>query len=255
MQPDGADIEPHTRESRMLGGRVLLLQPVRGYRAGMDAALLAAAIALKPGQHALELGCGAGAALIQAAMRNPASTFTGIERDAEALSLASWNIALNGLEDRVDARQGEVGNGFESLWIERLDAVFANPPFFDDAKALRGPAPERAGAWLADDGLAAWIALMVDAVKDGGQIILIHRADRLGDLLSGLAPRAGSVRIRPIQPFADRPAKRVILRAVRGGRAPLALLPALVLHDRSGAKHAPAADAILRGDAALDWAY
>ena len=88
----------------------------------------------------------------------------------------------------------------------------------------------------------------------GGLFLMIHRADRLGDILAGLAPKAGSIRIRPIQPFADEPAKRVLVRAIRGGRAPLVLAPALVLHDRSDAKHTPEAEAILRGEAALGWA-
>ena len=257
MQPDSAENGSHTRESRMMGGRARLIQPVRGYRAGMDAALLAAAVVVKPGQSALELGCGAGAALVQAALRNPGARLTGIERDPAALALANDNLALNDLAALVDVRGGDVAHGFRALGLDRLDAAFANPPFFDNPPELRGPAPERAGAWLADDGLAAWLDFLIDAVKDGGQIVLVHRADRLGDILSGLAPktgpRAGSVRIRPIQPYADQPAKRVLVRAIRGGRAPLVLLPALVLHDRSGAKHTPEADAILRGDAALGW--
>ena len=56
-----------------------------------------------------------------------------------------------------------------------------------------------------------------------------------------------------MQPFADAPAKRVLVRAVKGGKAPLRLLPALVLHDRDGAKHSAAAEAILRGEASIDW--
>ena len=109
------------------------------------------------------------------------------------------------------------------------------------------------GLHRADDGLDAWLGFLADAVKDGGQMLLIHRADRLGDILAGFAPRAGSIRVRPIQPYADQPAKRVVVKAVRGGRAPLVLLPPLVLHDRSGAKHTAEAEAILRGETALDW--
>ena len=82
---------------------------------------------------------------------------------------------------------------------------------------------------------------------------MIHRADRLGDILALLSDKAGSVRIRPVHPHADQPAKRVVVRAVKSGKAPLMLLPALVLHDRSGAKHTPQAEAIWRGEAALDW--
>jgi tRNA1(Val) A37 N6-methylase TrmN6 len=94
---------------------------------------------------------------------------------------------------------------------------------------------------------------MLKAVREGGALTLIHRADRLGDILALLAPKAGSVRIRPVHPFADEPAKRVLVRAVKTGRAPLVLLPPLILHDRSGAKHTAEAEAILRGDAELGW--
>ena len=82
---------------------------------------------------------------------------------------------------------------------------------------------------------------------------MIHRADRLADLLALLAAKAGSFQIRPVHPFADAPAKRVLVRAVKTGKAPLVLLPPLVLHDRSGAKHTPEAEAILRGEAGLAW--
>jgi tRNA1(Val) A37 N6-methylase TrmN6 len=253
MNEAGAEIEPHTRETLLLGGRLRLVQAERGYRAGMDAALLAAAVDLRAGQRALEVGCGVGAALLQAAARNPGAGFFGMERDRQALAVANSNINLNRLQDRVAARFGQVAEGFRALGLVRVDAAFANPPFFDDPAALRGPAPERAGAWLAEDGLDAWLTLLCEAAKDGGQMLLIHRADRLGDILAGFGPQAGSIRIRAIQPFADRPAKRVLVKAIRGGKAPLVLLPPLVLHDRSGAKHTAEAEAILRGEAALGW--
>ncbi len=194
-----------------------------------------------------------GGALLAAAVRRPLACFTGVERDPQALALAQRNIALNGLRDRVEALAGDVAQGFRALGLEPFDAALANPPFFDDAGALRGPAPERAGAWLADDGLEAWCAFLIKAVREGGAITLIHRADRLADILSGLSPKCGSFRIRPIQPFADAPAKRVLVRAVKTGKAPLALLPPLTLHERGGAKHTAQAEAILRGEAALGW--
>jgi tRNA1(Val) A37 N6-methylase TrmN6 len=106
---------------------------------------------------------------------------------------------------------------------------------------------------MADGGLEAWTGFLIKAVREGGTITIIHRADRLGDLLSLLAGKAGSFRIRPVHPFADEPAKRVLLRAVKTGKAPLVLLPPLVLHERDGGKHSAAAEAILRGEAALGW--
>jgi tRNA1(Val) A37 N6-methylase TrmN6 len=201
----------------------------------------------------IEAGCGAGAALLSAALRRPQSRFVGVERDPEALALCLGNIAANELGERVQATAGDVAIKLSALGLEPFDAALANPPFFDDPGAIRGPAPEREGAWIADGGLEAWTRFLLKAVREGGSITVIHRADRLADILALLGKGAGSFRIRPVLPFADEPAKRVLVRATKTGKAPLALLPALVLHDRSGGKHTAEADAILRGEAALSW--
>ena len=202
----------------------------------------------------LEAGCGVGGALLAAAVRRPQCRFIGVERDPVALALAAENIALNGLGERVEALAGDVEAGFRALGLTVFDAAIANPPFFDDPATLRGPHPARTGAYIADGGLRAWTGFLLKAVREGGAITLIHRADRLGDILALLTPKAGSFRVRAIQPFADQPAKRVLVRAVKTGKAPLVLLPPLVLHDREGGKHRPEVEAILRGEAALGWA-
>lgn len=244
---------PQTTADAVLGGRVVLTQSKVGYRAGLDAALLAAAVSARPGDRVIEAGCGPGAALLAAAVRQPHAHFVGVERDPQALALTQGNIERNGLADRVSAVAGDVAAGFRALGLAPFDAALANPPFFDDPGALRGPAPARRGAYLADDGLAAWILFLTKAVREGGAITVIHRADRLADLLALLGDKAGSFRVLPVQPFVDTPAKRVLVRAIKTGKAPLVLLPPLVLHERGGDKHRPQIEAILRGDAGLDW--
>lgn len=240
-------------EDRLLDGQISLLQPRRGYRAGMDAALLAAACDVPEGARVLEAGCGAGGALLAAAARRPTASFTGVERNPVAAALARDNVRRNRMEDRIVVLDGDVSAGFGKLERPPFDAVMANPPFFDDPGALRAPDPAKRGAWMADGGLKAWTHFLSKAVREGGTITVIHRADRLADILALLAPKAGSFQVRPVQPHADAPAKRVIVRAVKTGKAPLALLPALVLHPREGAQHTPEAEAILRGRASLPW--
>lgn len=235
----------------MLGGRVRLRQPARGYRAGMDAALLAAAVDARPGQRVLEAGCGAGAVLMQISARRPGVVLTGLERDPAMAALARENAVLNGADATIV--EGDVAAGFRSMAVEPFDWAISNPPFFDDPGALRAPAPGKHGAWMADDGLKAWTDFLLKGVREGGRIVVIHRADRLADLLALLGDKAGSFAVRGVHPYADEPAKRVLVSAVKTGRAPLQLLAPLVLHERGGAKHAVEAEAILRGEAALGW--
>ncbi|WP_428152266.1 tRNA1(Val) (adenine(37)-N6)-methyltransferase [Brevundimonas sp.] len=219
----------------------------------MDAALLAAAAPARPGERVLEAGCGVGGVLTQIAARRPGVSLTGVERYPVAAGLAVENAALNGISDRMEVLNADIAGGFAALDRPRFDWAISNPPFFDDETTLRAPASAKRGAWIADDGLAVWTRFLTDGVRDGGRIVVIHRADRLADLLALLGERCGSFAIRPVQPYADQPAKRVLVHAIRSGKAPLRLLPALVLHDRSGAKHTSEAEAILRGEADLGW--
>lgn len=241
----------NTVENALLGGRVRLRQPAKGYRAGMDAALLAAAVAAEPGQRVLEAGCGAGAVLTQIAARRPDAPLTGLERDPAMATLARENAALNGADARII--EGDVAAGFRALDLPVFDWAVSNPPFFDDPGALRPPSPGKRGAWIADDGLKAWTTFLLKSVREGGRIVVIHRADRLADLLALLGETAGSFAVRGVHPYADEPAKRVLVSAIKTGKAPLRLLPPLVLHERGGAKHTAEAEAILRGEAELGW--
>ncbi len=243
--------------SHLLSGRVKLMQPAKGYRAGMDAALLAAACAAicdeKPRLlTALEPGCGAGAALLSLKARCPRLRLTGIEREADYAGLARGNVILNAATD-VDILAGDVAAGFRATGCERVDLVLCNPPYFDDPEQLRAPHEAKRPAWIADDGLGAWLDFAMAAVKDGGDIVFIHRAARLGDLLAGLAAKCGTFMVRPVQPFAGKDAKRVIVRAQRLGKAPLRLLPPLVLHDGGARKHTDEVEAMLRGETSLPW--
>lgn len=244
---------PDIVENGLLNSRVRFRQPAKGYRAGMDAAILAATTPVRSDERLIEAGCGAGGVLMQVAARCSEARLTGLERDPVMAGLARQNATLNGFEDRLSVRTGDVAEGFRALDLAPFDWAVSNPPFFDDASALRAPAESKRGAWMADDGLEAWTRFLLKAVREGGRIVMIHRADRLADILNLLGDKAGSFAIRSIHPFADEPAKRVLVHAVKTGRAPLRLLPPLVLHDRTTGRHTQEAEAVLRGETSLDW--
>lgn len=235
-------------EDKILGGRLSLAQPAHGYRAGVDAILLAAAVRLAPGAQAAEFGCGPGAALLSAALLNPGARLTGVERDPGAAALARRNAAANDLEDQAAIIEADA-----LIWRPEapLDAVFFNPPFFDDPRALRAPKPGKRAAWISDAPLEGWITAGLKCLKPGGALTFIHRADRLGEALSALHGRASCV-VLPVHPRAGAPAKRIVIEARKGGRAPLVLSAPLVLHEDGSGAWTPRADALLRGQARLE---
>lgn len=243
------DEAPQTDRTTLHGGRVALDQPLRGYRAGLDAVVLAAALKLPAGSQACEFGCGAGAALLCAARLNPEVRFRAIEKDASMAALAAHNVQVNGLEARIRI---ETGDALELAGAQTCDAVFFNPPFFDDESALRPPSPERRAAWISEAPLADWISAGLKALRPRGELVLIHRADRLGTILTALEGRAGNVAVLPVHSREGDPAKRIVVRAVKASKAPLRVFSGLVVHGGDGRRFTDAASAIFTGDARLD---
>lgn len=242
----------------LLGGRLCLHQAPRGHRAGTDAILLAAAVPGDGKGLLIDAGCGAGAAGLAAGLSRPNLDLLLIDREPEAIALATRNLARNGLNPRGQARQADllVPKSRRAAGIEDGQAPFviSNPPFLDPGQGRRSPDEGRARAHVFDDkgGLEAWIRACVALCAPHGEIFLIHRADRLGDLIACLKGRAGALAIVPVLPHAGEDAIRVILRAKKGSRAPLRLRPPLVLHEADG-RFTAQAEALHRGEAGFDF--
>lgn len=228
---------------RFLNGRVIVRQPESGFRAGLDAVMLAAAV--PDGATALELGAGAGTASLCLAARLTSITITGIEIDRDLVQLANDNAAANFMQDRV---RFAAANAF-ALPLEfkrEYDCVLVNPPFHGEGQA--SPEPGRARALMDDGTLGDWLQAGLKRTVSGGTFTAILRADRLNEALSAL-PLAG-VSVLPLWPKPRESAKRVLIQLRKGSGARFRLLPGLILHDDSGT-YTPDADAILRGQAAL----
>ncbi|MDE2182983.1 MAG: methyltransferase [Alphaproteobacteria bacterium] len=231
-----------TTEDRFLGGRVIVRQTPHGFRAGLDAVMLAAAVPAVAGETLLELGSGAGTASLCLARRVDGACVTGVEIDAALVRLAAENTMANGMGDRVSFAAGDALNPPESL-RRQFDHVFCNPPFHNDDGAV-SPDSSRAVA-LHDAGtLGAWITAGMKRTVSGGTFTLILRGDRLGEALAALPERG--VHIFPLWPRAGAAAKRILMQVHQGSRAPVNMLPGLVLHEADG-RYTSDADAVLRG--------
>lgn len=239
-------------EDGLLGGRVRLCQPARGYRVAIDPVLLAAAVPARAGERILDAGAGSGAASLCLAARVPDCRVVGLELQRELARLASQNVALNGLERRIDIMTGDLGRPPPRLSGSSFDHVMSNPPFLAAESGPPSPEPGRAQAHREGEvALAEWLAGCLRLLAPGGQLTLIHRAERLGEILAALQGRAGDVVVFPLWPAPERrAAKRVLVQARKSARGPLHLMRGLVLHESDGA-FTPAAERILRHGAAL----
>lgn len=239
--------DPDTTEGTLLGGRLRHAQPRHGHRTGLEPILLAASIPARAGQRVLEGGTGSGAALLCLAARISGLDGLGLERDPAMAALARANIAANALPGLAIATA--------DLTAWRPDApydhAFANPPWHEPAATPSPDARKDAARRAAPQLVAAWAASLARALRPRGTLTLILGADHLATGLAALAAAGcGSPVLHPFWPKQGRPARLVLLRAIRGGRGPARLLPGLTLHQPDGG-FTPEAERILRDGAPL----
>jgi tRNA1(Val) A37 N6-methylase TrmN6 len=245
-------------EDAILDGRLILRQPRRGHRVGHDAMLLAAATEARSGEHAVELGAGVGAAGLALAQRVPGLQVTLVEIEEALAALAQENATRNGLADRVRVVALDVAASAQQFAAARIPPgsaahVLMNPPFSDPARQTLSPDPARRLAHAGSKNtLVQWTRRAAALLAPSGTLALIWRADGLGDVLAALSDDFGGIAVLPVYPRPGAAAIRVVACAVKGSRAPLALLPGLALNDVTG-KPSAEAEAILRGGAALQW--
>jgi tRNA1(Val) A37 N6-methylase TrmN6 len=241
-------------EDGFLGGQLRLRQPKAGHRAGHDAILLAAATSARPGDRVVDFGAGVGAAGLAVAKRVAGIEIVLVEIDPRLVGLARENAVSNGLQAKVVAL--DIASGAEDflsagLAPDSADVVLMNPPFNDPVRHRASPDKGRESAHVASaTTLESWIHAARRILKSGGVLTLIWRADALGEILAALSRGFGSLAVLPVHGDTNAPAIRVLVRAVKGGRAPAAFYPGLMLNNASGVPSLEAQD-ILAGQGVL----
>ena len=237
-------------EDRLLGGRVKIRQPKQGFRVSIDTVLLSAAVPCGEGDRVLEPGAGVGGAALVLAARVPGCSVVGLESQRSLVGIAGENVRLNGMSERVDIVVGDLVSPPSRLALGAFDQVMMNPPFHEAGRTHAPAGASRAASHVEGEArLEDWIAFGISMLRDMGTLTLIHRADRLTDVLAAIRGRAGEVVVFPLWPRRDgSPAKRIIVRARRGTAAPLRIAQGLFLHEEDGS-FTPEADRIFRGGA------
>ncbi len=255
------EAEPETTVDRLLGGRIEIEQPRRGWhRAGLDALFLAAVLPEHATGLVVDLGAGVGTAGMAAAARVPGIEVLLVEREPQAFHLAAANLARPAnasFASRCRALRADVAEPMKSRELAGLGReiaahVLINPPFFTARAVRASPSSPRADAHVLEaGGLDDWARAAVSILEPRGRLTLIFRGDGLTDVLAALADRVGEISIFPLFPREGIAAHRLVVSGVKGSRAAPRILPGLVLHPAGSGRYLPEADAILRGERGL----
>jgi tRNA1(Val) A37 N6-methylase TrmN6 len=254
--PSAGAVPASLTDDGFLGGRLNILQPEKGYRAGIDAVFLAATIPCRAGDTLFEAGVGTGVAALRVAARVADVHVTGVEVASRYAMMAEQNAKRNGLADRLRVIHGDVKDALRRDLVDwpahgSFSHAFANPPYLDANKASPSPNSLRAVANTCEpEDLELWVKVLATMVTLRGTATVIHRAETLGRLLTAMEDRFGDIRVAPLFAREGTAASRVIVQGVKGTKGPLQLLPGLVLHG-AGSHFTPEAEAILRD--AMAW--
>lgn len=225
-------------EDAFLGGQLRVKQLKSGHRAGHDAVLLAAATAARSGDRVAELGAGVGVAGLSLARRVAGIDLVLVEIDAVLAGLARANAEANAIPADViglDVEANATAFAAAGLGPDSVDAVLMNPPFNDPARHRASPDTARGIAHMATaTTLQKWVHASRRILRSRRALTLIWRADGIAEVLAALDHGFGSVQILPVHGDAQAPANRILVRAIKGGRAPTQILAALMLNDESG---------------------
>jgi tRNA1(Val) A37 N6-methylase TrmN6 len=236
----------------ILGGRLRLIQPARGHRAGTDAVLVAAAVPAKSGDVIADFGAGVGTAGLAVLVRVHGTRAVLIEIDPQTADLAKQNSLANDLDAEVMILDvATAGKGTSAALAASADHVVSNPPF-NAASGRPSPDAVTARARVAQDGqLDEWVHAAARVLKPGGSLTLIHRPEALHEILAAFRNRFGEVTLRFIYPEPGAPAMRILVRARKDSRAPLRVLAPFVVNLPRGG-FTPETEAVHRDLAALD---
>lgn len=247
-----------TRDTFHNGAFGVIQPSARGNRSGMDAMLIAASLPKSASGTVADLGAGAGVAGFAALNLHSDLNLLAVERNAEMAEMAEHSIRLpensafnkRARVIRFDVYKSGVDRAKAGLSPECVDHVIMNPPYNSLNMRAPGDALRAEAFMMGEGGIDAWFRTAASILKQGGTFSVIYRTENLGELIACCQGRFGDLKILPIHSRKDEPAKRVVVRGIRGSRAPISILPGFVVHEENG-EFTAKADAIFKGEQTL----
>ncbi len=225
---------PSFTTDAMIEGRLLFVQPEKGYRFNLDSVILARSV-VAPAENCLDLGSGCGIVGQIVLLYEMAERVTAVDLSAEMVECSLKSAELNHFgANKYSAIVADV----RELPLEErsFDLILSNPPFFFQ----KGPSSPNEQRRLARHGAgetpADWFKAISRMLSTRGRAYMIFPAEALTKLCKAAREAGLKVRkMRFVHSFANEEAGRVILQLLRGdGRDTLTVEPPLVIFKKPG---------------------
>lgn len=212
----------------LLIGNYRIIQDTGRYRFTSDSVCLARFLRAKRGERVADFCSGSGIVGLHFFAENTGvEHVTLFEMQPALAGMSARTVALNGLCDKFTVENVRIQD-IPARYVEAFSLILANPPYekggFEKTDADKAVCRKELSLTLEE-----LVAAASRCLKFGGRFALIHRADRLADLITVL--RAHNLEPKKLQPVAGKEGAApyaVLLAAGKGGRQGLEILPTLV---------------------------
>lgn len=213
-----------------------IIQKENGFCFGMDAVLLSGFAEVKPGETALDLGTGTGIIPILLEAKTSGRHFTGLEIQHEMAEMAARSVALNGLDEKIDIKEGDIKEAGRIFGRASFDVITTNPPYMNDSHGLKNlDLPKAIARHEVLCTLEDVVREGASLLRSGGRMYMVHRPRRLIEILNTMTRyRLEPKRMKFVHPFAEKEANMVLIEAVRGGGALMKIEKPLIVYREPG---------------------
>ena len=193
--------------------------------------MLLAHFAASPGaKHYLDLGAGCGQLGLLLCAGNDRCHVTGIEQEEAAHRAAVENIRRNALTARMESICDDLRRVPGLFASGYFDCCISNPPYFSGGPASQFTAARREDCCT----LAELMASAAWALKYGGDFFLVHRPERLGEIIALAAPYKLEAKALTLVRHREDGLINLVLLKLRKGAKPGLSIRELTLHDSEG---------------------
>lgn len=214
-----------------------IIQNKEGFCFGIDSILLSDfASSIKENSKIIDLGTGTGILAILISIKTNAKKTIGVEIQKQVYKMAKRSVKLNHLENKIEIINKDIKELPDELEIGTFDAVVTNPPYKKIGTGLKNENEQKLiSRHETTATLEDFIKTSNKLLKDKGSIYLVHRPERLADIIETLRKyKLEPKRIRYVHPSIEKEANLVLINGVKNAKPFLKIEPPLYVYKENG---------------------